>query len=294
MTWGGFNWKLNFRWWGKHWVTHCCKPCHIQTFKRKAFECHNSLLSDSFTTLNLTMAKPSNVKVSSATTRDGPKRRRQKWASSHAGNGWRALCNRQGLLLWGDLARKYIQVVYLTSYQIRLGPTTRGWTSGEGRTWKWASESGNVAAPSRSSHALMLVTSSGRVVVNCIACNECLNFQRQVTLHLPWRSCKNCQQECCKSGGGNHSICLFRLFLRSLCRCGWTSGGTSITAWIQEHAMLILGISLQGKPWGRTSSVNRSGEGQKSSFSWSEYLFDPCKLVPPACVSWIPDFENEN
>ena len=31
MTWGGFNWKLNFRWWGKHWVTHCCKPCHIQT-----------------------------------------------------------------------------------------------------------------------------------------------------------------------------------------------------------------------------------------------------------------------
>ena len=31
MTWGGFNWKLNFRWWGKHWVTHCCKHCHIQT-----------------------------------------------------------------------------------------------------------------------------------------------------------------------------------------------------------------------------------------------------------------------
>ena len=80
----------------------------------------------------------------------------------------------------------------------------------------------------------------------------------------------------------------------SFCRCGWTSGGTSITAWIPEHEMLILGISLQGKPWGRTSSVNRSGEGQKFSFSWSEYLFDLCKLVSSACVSWIPGLEYEN
>ena len=73
--------------------------------KRKAFECHNSLLSDSLPTVNL--AKPSNAKVSSAATRDGPKRRRQKWASSHACHGWRTLCNRQGLLLWGNLARTY-------------------------------------------------------------------------------------------------------------------------------------------------------------------------------------------
>ena len=119
--------------------------------------------------------------------------------------------------------------------------------------------------------------------LNCIACNECLDFQGQVTLHLPWRSCKNCQQECCKGGGGDHSIWLFWSFLSSLCRCGWTNGGTSITAWIPEHEMLILGISLQGKLWGRTSSVNRSGEGQKF-----------CKLGPPGCVSWIPDFEYKS
>ena len=80
--------------------------------KRTAFECHNSLLSDSLTTVNL--AKPSNAKVSSAATRDGPKRRRQKWASSHAGHGWRALCNRQGLLLWGDPVGIYPSCIFDT------------------------------------------------------------------------------------------------------------------------------------------------------------------------------------
>ena len=119
---------------------------------------------------------------------------------------------------WDQQNAKYGDIfVYLKI--TRLGHMTRAWTSGVERIWRWALECGNVEALLKSYPALMWVMSSGDyfipkfdtaqvrvscsyLEINASSCTLLLSFQRQVTLHFPWRSGQNCQQECCQGGRG--------------------------------------------------------------------------------------------
>ena len=165
-----------------------------------------------------------------------------------------------------------------SSETTRLAHTTRAWTSGEGRISRWASECGNVEALSKSFPALMLAMysgslppSSGLIEYSLLThyWTQALShlnsfFQRQVTLHFPWRSGENCQQECCKGcRGRSFKSPGMKLFAT---RCGWTSGEIFITVWTLEPGTLTLEISRQGKLLEKIWNANLSGEVQAWDF----------------------------